>query len=458
VRPVRRLGLRGRVAAAFGLVGLFASVVVALCTFFLARSYLLDQRETGAERQAYANARLVRSALREPDVDVASLLTTVRGATGSDVVVRFQQGWFTSSVAVGQDDIPDDLRRVVGSGRAGRQLQRARTHELRLVVGTPLAAVDGAYFEVFPLDELDRTLGLLRNILIAVTIGTSVATALLGRRVAARVVRPLGPVAAAAERIAGGDLGTRLPETADPDLLPLTHSFNAMAGALEDRVQREVRFTSDVSHELRSPLAAMRAAVEILDRRRDRIPEDALATVEMLSARVGSFEELVLDLLEISRLDAHAVSLDLEELDAARFLDAVLAASGADSVDVVVRPPGARFRADRRRLAQAISNIAQNAGRYAGGVTAASIEVGADGTAIHLDDSGPGIAPDERRAVLQRFVRGRAGRRAGTTSGTGLGLALASSHVELHGGTIVITDSPTGGARFTIWLPAEGDR
>ena len=361
-----RLGLRGRAAAAFGLVGLFASVVVAAATFLLSRGYLLDQRESGAERQAFANARLVRSALRETDVDVASLLTTVRGATGSDVIVRFQQGWFTSSVAIGQDDIPVDLRRVVSGGEAGRQLQRTASGDLRLVVGTPLAAVDGAYFEVFPLDELERTLTLLRNVLLGVTVATATVTALLGRVAAARVVRPLAPIASAAEQIADGDLATRLPETRDPDLRGLTSSFNSMAGALEDRVDREVRFTSDVSHELRSPLAAMRAAVEILDRRRGKMPDEVLATVEMLSARVESFEELVLDLLEISRLDAGAVRLDLEDLDAEAFLRNVLRAAGAEGASVSVEPPGARLVADRRRLAQAVSNVATNAARYAG--------------------------------------------------------------------------------------------
>jgi signal transduction histidine kinase len=448
-----RLGLRGRAAVAFGLVGLFATVAVASTTFLLFRSYLIGQRASGAERQAFANARLVRSALRTPDADVAELLTTVRGATGSDVVVRFRQAWFSSSVAVGQDDIPTDLRRIVSSGHAGNQRQRTASGDLRLVVGTPLAAVDGAYFEVFPLDELERTLTLVRNVLIAATLATATATALLGRVVSARIVRPLAPVADAAERIAAGDLSTRLPETTDPDLSALTASFNSMAGTLEERVEQEVRFTSDVSHELRSPLAAMRAAVEILERRRDKMPDEVLITVEMLSTRVEAFEELVLDLLEISRLDAHAVVLDLEELDAELFLRNVLQASGSRA-EVVVEPPGGQLRADRRRMAQAVSNIVVNAERYAGGLTTAQAIISEAGATLHLDDAGPGIPLDERRAILQRFVRGRAGKGAGSASGTGLGLALTVGHVDLHGGSISISESPGGGARFTITLPA----
>lgn len=451
-----RLGLRRRAALAFGLVGLFASVVVAVATFVLARNYLVEQRESGAQQQAFANARLVRSSLRAPNVDVATLLTTVRGATGSDVVVRFEQGWFTSSVALGQDDIPVDLRRTVTSGAAGRQLQRTQAGGLQLVVGTPLAAIDGAYFEVFPLGELERTLAVLRNVLIGVTVATALLTALMGRLVAARVVRPLGPVAAAAQRIAEGDLGTRLSEIGDPDLRPLTSSFNTMAGALEDRVRREVSFTSDVSHELRSPLAAMRAAVEILDRRRDKMPEEVLVTVEMLSARVAAFETLVLDLLEISRLDAGSVDLDLERLDAATFVGHVLTASGASQVPVSVEPPGSTLLADRRRLAQAVSNVIVNAYLYAGGLTEVIVDVTPEVARIHLDDHGPGIPSDERKAVLQRFARGRSGKLAGTTTGTGLGLALTCGHVELHGGTVTIDDAPSGGARLTISLPTVG--
>ena len=429
---------------------------MAVATFVLARGYLVEQRESSAQQQAFANARLVRSALRAPDVDVATLLTTVRGATGSDVVVRLRQGWFTSSVAVGQDDIPVDLRRTVTSGDAARQLQRTPAGDLQLVVGTPITAVDGAYFEVFPLDELERTLTVLRNVLVGVSVVTAIATALLGRLVAARVVRPLGPVAAAAERIAAGDLETRLAEVGDPDLRPLISSFNTMAGALEDRVEREIRFTSDVSHELRSPLAAMRAAVEILDRRRGMMPDEAVATLEMLSARVETFEALVLDLLEISRLDAHSVDLDLERLDAETFLRHVLAAAGAPDASISVTPPGASVIADRRRLAQAVSNIVFNAQLYAGGLTEAAVEVTSDLAYIHLDDHGPGIPPDERKAILQRFVRGRAGKQAGTTTGSGLGLALSCGHIELHGGNLSITDGPTGGARFTIALPMTG--
>lgn len=91
VRIRRPLGLRTRATIAFGLVGLFASVVLSLMTYFVARTYLLDQRRKSAEHQAFANARLARSALRSSGVDVASLLTTIRGESGSDLVVSLRR-------------------------------------------------------------------------------------------------------------------------------------------------------------------------------------------------------------------------------------------------------------------------------------------------------------------------------------------------------------------------------
>lgn len=439
---------------AFGLLGLFASAALALTTYFVVRSYLVDQRVDAGERQAFANARLTRNGLRSPDVDVASLLTTIRGESGSDVVASVGGEWFASSVAVGEDSIPRSLRQVVAEGGAGRQLVRAPDGELQLVVGAPLAAVGAGYFEVFHLDELERTLDLLRVVLIAAGVATAAIAAGIGRFAAGRVVGPLVPVAAAASRIADGQLDARLPPNRDPDLEELTEAFNSMASSLEARVERERRFASDASHELRSPLAAFRAALEVIERRRRDLPPGVDDALDILRARTAAFEELVLDLLEISRLDADVIELRPEELDLREFVEQTLRAFDAHDVVVTMEASApATFVADRRRLAQAVGNIATNAAAYAGGLT--HVTVGAHGAVVRfvLDDDGPGIDPAERTAIFERFGRGRAGRNAGTSSGTGLGLALTAAQVELHDGRVTVTESPSGGARFVIEVP-----
>ena len=137
---------------------------------------------------------------------------------------------------------------------------------------------------------------------------------LLGVFAARRAVRPVADAAQAAKAIAGGHLGTRLPPSDDPDLGVLAASFNDMASALQLRIERDARFASDVSHELRSPLMTLSASVEVMEARRNEMPDRAQAALDLLASDVSRFQGLVEDLLEISRFDAGAIRLHLEDL------------------------------------------------------------------------------------------------------------------------------------------------
>ena len=246
---------------AFGVTGLLVALVLA--GDHLLRGARLPggpASSSAAEQQTYVNARLSRTVLRSAEPDIRGLLTSLGGGTASDSLVRYGGEWFSTSVSVGPDAIPEDLVRAVSDGRAGHQRYRGADGELRLAVGVPIAAAEASYFEVFALDELDRTLDLLTRSLAFGVAGAALAAAAVGRVAAGRLVRPLGPVADAAERIADGALDTRLTDVDDPDLRRLADAFNTMAAALEARIDREARFAADVSHELRSPLTAVAAA------------------------------------------------------------------------------------------------------------------------------------------------------------------------------------------------------
>lgn len=437
----------------FAAVGLFVAVLLAGSTLLIGSRYLLDQREDSALRQAYANARLARSALRAADADIPGLLAGLGGDSGSNPMVQVKGELFASSIGIGRDLIPDSLLAVVGRGHAGHQRVRGPDGQLHVVVGVALPAIDGAYFEVFPLAELQRTINTLRSSLLIGAFVTVIATAAIGRYAAGRVVRPLEPVAAAAQQIADGALATRLPAGHDPDLEPLTDAFNTMAASLEQRVAREARFTSDVSHELRSPLAVLAASVDVIGRRCAELPPTVAETFEVISSRIEGFQTLVLELLEISRFDNHAVTLDLEPIDVRAFLGQ-LVAGGAPGAEIEIDDDVPRHLvADRRRLAQALANILDNAARYAGGATRCHAYVTDQHCVIDVDDAGPGVDAAERSTIFERFARGSAGRRAGSTTGTGLGLALAAEHVKLHGGHVEVTDAPGGGARFHVVFP-----
>lgn len=438
----------------FGLTGLVVAVVLAAMTYAVARGYLVAQREDAALRQAYVNARLARTVLRSSQPDVRSLLTSL-GGSASTTIINYGSEWFSGSVTVGRDAVPAHLLGAVGEGKVGHQRYRDPDGRLHVAVGVPIPAIDAQYFELFPLAELERTLELLARALAVGAGGASLAAALVGFAAGRELVRPLRPVADAAARIAGGNLDTRLGPERDPDLRRLVEAFNAMASALEERIEREARFAADVSHELRTPLAALAAAVQVIDRRRAQLPEQVLAAFEVLAAKVESFQQMVLDLLEISKIDAGTAPLELDSVDLGHLLARIAEVHGRPDVVVeLAEGMPSHVAVDRRRLAQALGNIAENARLYAGGLARVCAEPAGDGLIrIVMDDRGPGVPPEEREAIFDRFSRGEAGLRAGTTTGSGLGLALAAEHVRLHGGRAWVEDAPAGGARFVVELP-----
>jgi two-component system sensor histidine kinase MtrB len=164
---------------------------------------------------------------------------------------------------------------------------------------------------------------------------------------------------------------------------------------------------------------------------------------------------LVLDLLDISRLDAGVERLDLGPTDLEALLRRAVARTGSPCEVVVADDVPAEVMLDERRIGQVLTNLLDNAQRYGGGATAMSVAANAGRLSIFVDDAGPGVAESDRGRIFERFHRGTP--LVGDTSrkGTGLGLALAREHIALHGGTLIVAAAPTGGARFVIDLPCE---
>jgi signal transduction histidine kinase len=315
------------------------------------------------------------------------------------------------------------------------------------------------------MSELESTLRLLRVILIGVAIVSSVAGAGLGYFTARRALAPVPRISNAARRIAAGDFTTRLDLQVDRDLAVLSTAFNDMVDAVKLRLEREQRFTTDVSHELRSPLTTLAASVEVLQRRQDSLPRTAQQAVELLSEDLSRFQRLVEDLLEISRMEAGAAQLELSRFKLAEFLENAIAQSRSPEImlqcpDEVAEVP---IVADKRRLFQIMTNLINNAAKYAEGATGISFEVVDEQVQIVVDDAGPGVPATERDRIFERFGRigSEAGNRASGT-GFGLGLSLVAEHVRLHNGEVWVTDRIDGqrGARFVVKLPlvAEGDQ
>ncbi|MSZ88868.1 MAG: HAMP domain-containing protein, partial [Actinobacteria bacterium] len=326
-----------------------------------------------------------------------------------------------------------------------------------LVAGVPIPELGAEYFEGVSLGDVQRTLDGLTLALLVASALTTVGGGLVGFWASRRVFAPLLNVGKAAEAIAGGRLDTRLPVGGDPDLDLIAAPFNEMAQALEDRIERDARFASEVSHELRSPLMTLAATVEVLENTRDELPERSRTALGLLSADVDRLQQLVEDLLEISRFDVGAIKLNLEEVMAIEMVIQAVSVLGGGGVPVRYDPEVAEtvVRVDKRRMGRVIANLLDNADRYAGGATAVTIDRLDGMVQVAVEDRGDGVAESDREIIFDRFSRGGEGGNRSTDSGVGLGLALVDEHVRLHGGRVWVEDRLDGeaGARFVVELP-----
>jgi signal transduction histidine kinase len=457
------LGLRRRILLIFTLGALLLSVFLATTTYGLTRSSIVAERIDAALSTSQRNAQGVERDLRSLPANADTARDSLERIGVQDYLIWYGERWSGGGATFRNPDVPPPLiTRVIDEGTSASQIVEIGD-ELNVVVGWDVPRI-GAYFEAFSLAEANSTLTSVRLSLVLAAAITTGLGILLGIFAARRAVRPVGTAAQAASAIAGGRLDTRLETTDDPDLRILTESFNDMAQALQTRVERDARFASDVSHELRSPLMTLSASVEVMEARRDELPERAQAALDLLASDVVRFQGLVEDLLEISRFDAGAIRLHMEELLAAEFVRQAVAVSSLPHtpVNVAERAELALIRGDRRRLARVIANLIDNARAYGGGEPEVSITVlnpddePISHILIAVEDHGPGVPDEERDLVFERFARGGgAGRRTGS-EGAGLGLSLVDEHVRMHGGRVWVEDRLDGepGARFVIELMA----
>ena len=456
---MRRRSLRLRLLVTFGLGAFVLSSLVATVTYVGVQRLLINNQQQADLGQSYVNAALVRSTLYTSPPELSNLLNSIQNASASNVLVRTHKEWLARSNSASIYDVSADTINAVDAGRATEQT----LHEdgrIIFVVGVPIPSVETQFFEVFQLSNLEHTLRLLLMALIFGALATTLLGLSGGLWVARRTVRPLTEVSNAAALIADGALSTRLlVNQADREVQQLTESFNQMVSQLVQRLERDARFASDVSHELRSPLTTLATTASVLQQHREELSPAGQESLNLLLADLSIFQALVEDLLEMARSDAGAVPLAIETVKSVELVrQSVRSATRRHGL---ARPPvqvapgtgDPLVQVDRRRFERVMTNVIDNAHRYANGAVAIRLNLEGSQLAINIDDGGAGIALEEREHVFERFFRGRAAHDRGIARGTGLGLALVRDHVLAIGGTIRILDSPEGGARFQILLP-----
>ena len=448
--------MRRRLVAAIVGVLVAGVVVVGLGTLVLTRIDTRHQDEDELAAQA---------------TSLGEALADVQPARAKPLAQRFEAALGVDGVYVVPLASPPDWLRPADAARlrAG-QLVASRDGDrsyaaapIQLPGGAPARpAVNGQPAPpraVLLVDQADSGPGAAGRWFVVAGFATIVAGLAAAFWLARTLSRPVADTAAAADRIAGGDLDVRVDEPRpggrDDELSRLARSVNAMAAGLEQSREAERDFLLSVSHDLRTPLTSISGWAEALADGAAPDPKAAGRTILQSSARL---DRLVGDLLDLARLRARAFTLALAPVDlgdvaagTAEGLRPELEDAGiALAVDVPAAPvvvPG-----DADRLAQVVANLLDNAGRYAAGRIQVTVTTAGRWATLAVDDDGPGIPPGERPLVFERLHSG-ARPVARTGAGTGLGLAIVRELALAMGGDATATDSGPGGARLVVTLP-----
>jgi signal transduction histidine kinase len=363
-----------------------------------------------------------------------------------------------SAIRNGALDVPRDANNafcyVAPDGRGACQLRPPQNNGIAAQREIRTAAGNITLVAQQSLDEVTATVD---NVTTVMYVGVPLLVLLVAFAVwyfAGRALRPVELIRAEAAAITGSTMYRRVPEPdTDDEVGRLARTMNAMLDRLETASRRQRQFVSDASHELRSPLASIRANLEVALRNSDRADWPAVAQRALAEDR--RMEDTVSELLELARLDesqgaeplASLPEVDLDEL----VLDATL--PDHDVPIDATRVSAGRIHGRREQLARLIRNLLDNASRHARTSVEVSLQTNAGAVELTVDDDGPGIDPDDRERVFERFTRLDDGR-ARDAGGLGIGLAIVKAIAEQHGGTVTIDTAPIGGARFLVRFPA----
>ena len=480
-------------------------LVIAVLGFFLIQSIaagLLNNAENSADTQVkngLASAVGQSNVLDEPPADDASVaLATARalqqasGSSGSYLVFIQLTNIPAATVTwVGQtyvnigETIPPTLITKVHLEQQSQRYdnqnadtappvyepttlvynQGQGTSVPALAVGVPLGTYYQLYY-VFPFTQQQATLLLVQRILVGVGVALVALLAAIASLVTRWVVLPVRHAAQAAQRLSAGHLGERMEVLGVDDLAALATSFNEMAASLQGKLREleelsnvQRQFVSDVSHELRTPLSTIKMAADLLFESRADLDSAGARSAELLQSQLDRFESLLVDLLEISRFDAGAATLDTELVDVCDLVrrsadDAQqLAERRGGRIEFRLPATGCFAEADRRRVERILRNILVNAVEHGEGKdVVVTTAIDSDAVAVSVRDYGVGLRPGEEHKVFDRFWRADPAR-ARATGGTGLGLAISLEDAWLHGGWLQAWGEPGKGSVFRLTLP-----
>lgn len=452
----QRVSLRNRVTLLAALCVAGAVALISVGAFFTVRDSLYEQVDSNLVERA--NQAVSGPQVLGPDLQsapaafyaAANLKISLVLADGTEISGRGQRPPSgLQELAVAQGRIPDSLRTD----------ERTESRVVALPSGE-----DRALVMAQSLRPTKNTLAQLSVVLVVIGGSGILLAAAAGTAVARGGLLPVQRLTAATERIARtGDLRP-IPVSGDDELARLTTSFNKMLGALAESQEQQRRLVADAGHELRTPLTSLRTNLELLMASDEPgaptlAPEDRKEMLTDVRAQITELSALVGDLVELAREDApQAVHEPVELVDVVeRALSRARRRAGNVEFDVHVQPWS--MLGDATALERAVVNLLDNGAKWSptGGSVRMELKPDAEPgfTVLEVADSGPGIEPDDRPHVFERFYRSLDAR---TLPGSGLGLAIVKQVAERHGGRVEVGEAPEGGALLRMRLPGQPSR
>jgi two-component system, OmpR family, sensor histidine kinase MprB len=423
---------------------LVAAAVVAVvlaaasaATYFVMRHELYSQVDSTISQHArvlQTDPAAVFNGLSPLAGDVATLV----GASGSPIA--------------GQSQPLDAVVRAVATGKRNGLYRNVsgqdnNGHEVRVrQVVAPLHG-GGAVVVSRSIDYIDHDLDRLRLILILVSLGGVAAAALAGALVSRATLAPVLRLTAAAERVTRTrDPSERVPTSGGDELARLGGAFNTMLGALEESLETQRRFVADASHELRTPLTSMATNIEVLKQAERLGPEQRDRLFCDLEREAHEMRDLITGLLELARGDAN---LERQPVQLDELVESAVDRARARFPEIgwEERLEPTEVEGVPERLERAVWNLLENAGKWT--TNGKPVEVRLAGGELTVRDHGPGIAPEDRQHVFDRFYRASSAR---SLPGSGLGLAIVREVAEAHGGRVTVEEPPGGGALLRLSL------
>ncbi|MBK0374807.1 HAMP domain-containing histidine kinase [Streptomyces sp. RB110-1] len=478
---LRWTSLRMRLVVVFALVALVAAVSASGIAYWLNREAVLTRTQDAAlddfRRQMQDTAAALPTRPTKDDLQRAAG-DMAAGSPGYNVLLEAERErgkpivGYSDLDTFTRDDVPESLQRQVAHKQP---LTSSNDHEYHLfwqrtsIAGTPYLVagtrIIGGGPTGYMLKSLDQERQDLNSLAWSLGIATALAligSALLAQAAATTVLRPVQRLGDAARKLGEGKLDTRLVVSGTDELADLSRTFNRTAGSLEKKVadmsareEASRRFVADMSHELRTPLTAITAVAEVLEDEADTLDPMIAPAVHLVVSETRRLNDLVENLMEVTRFDAGTARLVLDDVDVADQVTACIdARAWLDAVDLDAER-GMMVRLDPRRLDVILANLIGNALKHGGSPVGVRVRIEGEELLIEVRDHGPGIPEDVLPHVFDRFYKASASRPR--SEGSGLGLSIAMENAHIHGGDISAANSPDGGAVFTLRLPRDAE-